>query len=155
MKSVLPEDKLMWSWWNAYELLFLECKSLCFLLDVAKPSKPTGDRTFRSRWNGEGKEEWIDSQKDALSLCHLTNLWGSEMWTLDQNERCLLAVPLPAWKAAWFLSCTVSTRRRTDHNQQQSVHLPHLQIGYAALCRVSSLTSVPSLQECQKRITYP
>lgn len=59
-------------------------------------------------------------------MCHFTNLWGSEMWILDQNERCLLAVPLQAWKAAWFLSCIVSTRRRTDHNQRQSVQLQHL-----------------------------
>lgn len=48
----------MWSQWNAYELLSLEIQtSLYFLLDIAKPSNPTGDQTFRSllEWGGEGR----------------------------------------------------------------------------------------------------
>lgn len=88
-------------------------------------------------------------------MCHLTNLWGSEMWTLDQNERCLLAAPLRAWRAAWFLFCTVSTRRKADHSQHQCVYSQHLGTDSPAFSRVSSLSSRLSLLEWQKRMMEP
>lgn len=104
---------------------------------------------------GMGRKNEFTNWKDILPMCHLTNLWGSERWTLDQNERCLLAAPLRAWKAAWFLFCIVSTRRRTDHSQHQCVHPQHLEVDSPAFFRLSSLRSMLSLLDWQKRMMYP
>lgn len=126
--------------------------SSCWILQ--NPVTPQVIRLLDPCWNGEGKEEWIYSLKRCIT--HVPPYWPVGVRDVNSGSKWKVSSGRPtAGLKGGLISFLYSFYKEKNRSQSTIICTSSAPADrLPALFRVSSLSSVPSLQDWQKRTMY-